>query len=65
MAQYAQRAEAAAVFICRVWVSLGELLGDELKELLLGILRVIGAELLPLRILRFLDKIQRILGVQG
>lgn len=65
MAQYAQRAEAAAIFVCSVGVSFGQLLADEFEELLLGILRVVGAKLLPLRLLRFLDKTQCILGVQG
>ena len=65
MAQYAQRAETAAVFICGVWVGFGQLLGDEFEELLLAVLRVVGAKLLPLRLLRFLDKTQCILGVQG
>jgi hypothetical protein len=65
MAQHAQRAKGAAVFVRGIRVGLAQLRGNQLQKLLLCILGVVGAKLLPLRVLRLLHKAQRILGVQG
>ena len=65
VAQHTQRAKAAAVFVRGIRVGLAQLRGKQLQKLLLRILGVVGAKLLPLRVLCLLHKAQRIFGVQG
>ena len=64
VAQHAQGAKAAAVGVGGVGVGPGQLAGDQFEKLLRAVLRVVGAETLPLGRLRLLHKGQRVLRVE-
>ena len=64
MAQHAQRAKGAHLAVRRIGVGFVQLLGNPLQQFLLRVVRVELAELLPLRVLRFLHKTDEIFRIK-